>query len=92
MLLSSVGVIQLCISSFPTYTRHTEIFTVINLQLNNMKFYSIFYQKNIFPIALIIWSGLTFIYMIVTCNKKPAYMQDLERIRNHEETENDMSI
>lgn len=56
---------------------------IIGLQLNYMKFYSAFYQNNVFPIALIIWTFLSLIYMIITCNKKPAYMKEIERIRNH---------
>lgn len=83
MLISSVGVIQLCISSFPTYTRNTDIYTMICLQLNYMKFYSVFYQKSIFPIALVICSGLSLIYLLVTCNKKPPYMQEIDRIRRN---------
>lgn len=87
MLIASVGVIQLCISSFPTYTRNTEIYMIVGLQLNYMKFYSAFYQNNVFSIALIIWTFLTFIYMLITCNKKPPYMKEIERIRNHKEEE-----
>lgn len=84
MLIASVGVIQLCISSFPTYTRNTEIYTIIALQLNYMKFYSAFYQNNVFPIAFVIWTGLSAIFLCCTCNKKPEYMRELERIRRTE--------
>lgn len=87
MLIASVGAIELCISSFPTYTRHTEIYSIIILQLNYMRFYSIFYQNHVFPIALIIWSGVALIYMLVTCNKKPPYLQEIDRIRNHQAEE-----
>lgn len=87
MLIASVGVIELCISSFPTYTHKTEIYMIICLQLQYMKFYSIFYQNDVFPIALMIWTGIALIYMLVTCNKKPPYMQEIDRIRNHEEEE-----
>jgi LMBR1 domain-containing protein 1 len=83
MLVASVGVVELCISSFPTYTRQTEIYAIVVLQLNYMKFYSLFYQNHVFPVALVIWAGIALIYMLVTCNKKPPYMQDIERIRNH---------
>jgi hypothetical protein len=75
MLIASVGVIQLCISSFPYYTRNTEIYMMVGLQLQYMKFYSTFYQKDVFAIALIAWTALTLIYMLITCNKKPPYMQ-----------------
>lgn len=77
MLIASVGVIQLCISSFPTYTRNTDIYLIIALQLNYMKFYSAFYQNNVFPIAFVIWSGLSLIFLCFTCNKKPEYMKQL---------------
>ena len=43
MLIASVGVMELCISSFPTYTRNTEIYLIMGLQLNYMKFYRVFY-------------------------------------------------
>lgn len=49
-----------------------------------MKFYALFYQNDVFPIALIIWTGVALIYMLATCNKKPPYMREIERIRNHE--------
>jgi hypothetical protein len=84
MLIASVGVIQLCISSFPTYTRNTEIYMIIALQLNYMKFYSAFYQNNVFPIALIIWTFLALIYQCFTCSSKPPYMREIERIRGKE--------
>lgn len=77
MLIASVGVIQLCISSFPTYTRNTDIYLIIALQLNYMKFYSAFYQNNVFPIAFVIWAGLSLIFLCLTCNKKPEYMKQL---------------
>jgi len=84
MLIASVGVIQLCISSFPTYTRNTEIYAIVGIQLEYMKFYSAFYHNNVFPIALIIWTFLTFIYLLFTCNSKPAYMKEIDKIRNHD--------
>lgn len=87
MLIASVGVIQLCISSFPTYTRNTEIYAIIEIQLEYMKFYSAFYSNNVFPIALIIWTFLSLFYLVCTCNKKPAYMREIERIRNHDDDE-----
>ena len=71
MLIASVGVIQLCISSFPTYTRNTEIYLMLGVQLQYMRFYQAFYRNNVFPIAFIIWSFLTLIYLCITCNKKP---------------------
>lgn len=75
LLIASVGVIQLCISSFPTYTRNTEIYMIVGVQLKYMRFYELFYKNNVFPIALVAWSIITLVYMLITCNKKPAYMK-----------------
>ena len=54
---------------------------MVGVQLEYMRFYNAFYENNIFPIILIVWSFLTLIYMCITCNKKPDYMKDIERIR-----------
>lgn len=83
MLIASVGVAQLCISSFPSYASNTEIYMIFGLQIRYLRFYSAFYQNNVFSIALIIWTFLTLIYLMITCNKKPAYMKDIEKIRKH---------
>lgn len=85
LLIASVGVIQLCISSFPTYTRNTEIYLLFGVQINYMRFYTGFYRHNVFPIAFLIWTFLTLIYQIATCNRKPAYMRDIEKIREKDE-------
>lgn len=85
LLIASVGIIQLCISSFPTYTRNSEIYMIFGVQINYMRFYTAFYRYNVFPIALIIWTFLTLIYQIATCNRKPKYMRDIERIRESDE-------
>lgn len=87
LLIASAGVIQLCISSFPTYTRNSEIYMIFGVQINYMRFYTAFYRYNVFPIALIIWTFLTLIYQLVTCNRKPAYMKDIEKIREDEDDE-----
>lgn len=87
LMIASAGVIQLCIGSFPTYTRNTEIYMIFGVQINYMRFYTAFYRYNVFPIALIVWSFLTLIYQLVTCNKKPSYMKDIERIRREEDHE-----
>jgi len=48
---------------------------IIGVQLNYMRFYSAFYKNNVFSIALVIWAFITLVYMLITCNKKPAYMK-----------------
>lgn len=85
LCIASVGVIQLCISSFPTYTRNTEIYMIFGVQINYMRFFTVFYRNNIFAIAFVSWTFLVLIYMIATCNRKPAYMKDIEKIRERDE-------
>lgn len=79
--IASVGIIQLCINSFPTYTRNTEIYMIFGVQINYMRFYNIFYRHNVFPIALLIWTLVALVYMVVTINKKPKYMRKIDKIR-----------
>jgi len=43
LLIASVGVIQLCISSFPTYTRNTDIYMIFGNTIRYMHFYTFFY-------------------------------------------------
>jgi LMBR1 domain-containing protein 1 len=77
LLIASAGVIQLCISSFPTYTRNSEIYMIFGVQITYMRFFTAFYKHSVFTIALIIWTFLTLIYQLITCNKKPPYMKDI---------------
>lgn len=83
--IASVGVIQLCISSFPTYTRNTEIYMIFGVQINYMRFYNAFYKNNVFHIAFVAWSLLSLIFLLITCNKKPPYMKEIERIRQQQD-------
>lgn len=80
MLIASVGVIQLCISSFPTYTRNSDIYMIFGNTIQYMSFYKYFYDHNVFTIALIIWTFLSLFYMVWTINKKPAYMEMIDKI------------
>lgn len=50
---------------------------IFGVQITYMRFFTAFYRYNVFPIALIIWTFLTLIYQIITCNRKPAYMKDI---------------
>lgn len=78
LIMASIGVTQLCVSSFPLYTRFTEIYSIFEVELKYMRFFSIFYQRTIFPIALVCWTFLSLLYLLVTCNKPPKYMIDVE--------------
>ena len=50
-----------------------------------MRFFTVFYRHNIFAIAFVSWALLVLIYMIATCNKKPDYMKEIEKIRERDE-------
>ena len=82
--IASVGVIQLCISCFPTYTRNTEIYMIFGVQINYMYFYNAFYKNNVFHIAFVVWALLSLIFLLITFNKKPPYMKEIERLRERD--------
>lgn len=81
LLIGSVGVMQLCISCFPIYTRNTDIFIIFGNTFRYITFYKYFYDKNVFTIALVIWTFIALIYMLLTINKKPSYLKEIENIR-----------
>ena len=53
-----------------------------------MRFYNFFYEKNVFAIAFVSWSLLTLVYMIITINKKPDYMKEIEKIQKEKNYKN----
>ena len=55
--------------------------------INYMNFYKFFYDNNVFTIALVIWTFISLIYMLVTINKKPAYMQSIAKIAKAKDEE-----
>lgn len=42
-----------------------------------MNFYTFFYEKNVFAIALIAWTFIILIYLLITINRKPDYMKEI---------------
>jgi hypothetical protein len=50
-----------------------------------MTSYKYFYDNNVFMIAFVVWSLIALIYMLVTINKKPSYLKEIEKIREEKE-------
>lgn len=81
LLIASTGITQLATGCFPTYTRNTAIYNMYGLQVNYMRFYRYLYQYKVFGIAFVVWAGITLIYLLVTCNRKPKYLREREAIQ-----------
>lgn len=47
-----------------------------------MRFYKYFYDKMIFPISFVVWSGLGLIYQTFRCCRKPKYMREIDEIED----------
>lgn len=73
LLLAAAGIMQLATNCFPTYARNTAIYNMFGLQVNYMRFYTIFYRYKIFGIAFVAWSILSLFYMLFTCNRLPKH-------------------
>ena len=80
LLIASTGVTQLATGCFPTYTRNTAIYNMYGLQVNYMRFYRYLYQYKVFGIAFVAWAGVTLIYLLITCGRKPKYQIEREKI------------
>lgn len=81
LLIASVGITQLAASCFPSYSRNTQIYNMFGIQINYMRFYTYIYKKEIFPIALVIWTFLALIYLSITFCGKSKRQKDVENIK-----------
>lgn len=66
LLLCSVPAVQFCTQSFPIYARYTEVDMLFGTQIQNLRFFSYFWQNNVFVIAMMAMSFLTLIALFVS--------------------------
>lgn len=57
---------------------------IFGVQINFMRFFTAFYKNNVFTIAFVVWAFIVLIYMIATCNRKPSYLREIEKIRQRD--------
>lgn len=63
LLLCSIPVVQFSIDAFADYARNTTALQVFGTQIRYMKFFSFFFENNVFVYAFLAMFGLTSIYL-----------------------------
>ena len=63
ILLCALPVVQFSVTAFQDYARYTTVNQVFNVQLQYLKFFGWFWQKNVFEFALLAMFLLTCIYL-----------------------------
>jgi len=48
-----------------------------------MKFFKYFFSNNVFEIALLVWSALTAIYLMIRPADKPAALKEIEEMEKN---------
>ena len=69
ILISSLVVVQFCAMAFPVYARNTKIDLLFGTQIRYLRFFSIFFDDNIF-----IWAFLVFSLIGVCFRSKCIFM------------------
>lgn len=63
ILLCALPVVQFSVTAFQDYARYTTVNQVFNVQLQYLKFFGWFWQKNVFEYALLVMFLLTCMYL-----------------------------
>lgn len=53
----------------------TDIDMMFNTQIRYLRFYNWFYNHNVFPIALLVWSGICTLYFILRPSDKTEFLK-----------------
>jgi len=64
LLICSIPTVHFCVTAFPIYARETEVDLLFGSQIKYINFFGAFFQNNIFEIAMLCFSGLSFIYLL----------------------------
>ena len=64
VLFSSLPVVQFTVVSFRSYARYATITQIFVLQIDNLEFFSYFFDNNVFVYILLVISMLTGIYLL----------------------------
>ncbi len=74
--LWSVALTHFCTITFSAYARLTDANLIFGVQLQYMNFFKYFWEKNVFIYLLVIWAGLTAIYLMF----KPSDRVDILKL------------
>eukprot|EP00462_Mataza_sp_D1_P000606 CAMPEP_0175091244 /NCGR_PEP_ID=MMETSP0086_2-20121207/1795_1 /TAXON_ID=136419 /ORGANISM="Unknown Unknown, Strain D1" /LENGTH=531 /DNA_ID=CAMNT_0016363965 /DNA_START=38 /DNA_END=1633 /DNA_ORIENTATION=- len=75
VLLCSVPTVQFCARAFPVYARYTDVNMLFGTQVQYMKGVSIFWEYNVFVIAMVVVSGLTGLFLFLKPNDEAARIE-----------------
>ena len=80
ILLGSCAITQFCTDSLYDYVSFTDIDSLFNVMIKNLKFFSLFYKYHIFQYIFFGIFVLSFIFLICrpTDRAKPSYNKDID--------------
>jgi LMBR1 domain-containing protein 1 len=81
MLLCTIPIVHLCSKAFSGYARFTEILYIFDVHVNNLHFYSLFFQNNIFIWILFVTCPV-FMVLSLCCGRREHDITALEKIND----------
>lgn len=75
IILMSIACLQFCATSFPVYARFTEVNVIFGSQVRYLKFFSFFFDNNIFVIVMLSIMALTGIILSM-CPRDKSQLLD----------------
>lgn len=78
ILICSVSVTLFATNAFSMFTRLTEINNIFGIQIRYLEFFRYFYDNNVFEIMLVVWAGLTAIYLCMKNKEKPKTLDKFD--------------
>ncbi|CAD8181779.1 unnamed protein product [Paramecium octaurelia] len=79
LLITSVAVTQFSIQAFSEYTQNSQIALMFLGQIQYLYFFTWFFDYNVFVIALLSWTGIVLIYLLVRKPPKPYALVEIEK-------------
>ena len=76
IMFTSVSLIQFCVKAFGEYASSTDADIILNTQIRYLRFYSFFFNYNIFEYVFLVIAFLSFVYLIL----KPRDTSTMKRI------------
>ena len=73
--LGSVAIVHLCSGCFEEYLRSTSISSIFMLQISHLRFFKYFFESKAFVYALLIWTPLVAIYVVIRGVQKPDLLK-----------------
>jgi len=75
ILLCSIPTVQFCVKAFPIYARETSANMLFGTQAEHLEFFRYFWLSNFFIYVIVILSGLTLIWLLVSPQDRSAKIE-----------------